>query len=115
MNLKEIVNIFKKGDSTQKLGILSDIVTLFTALIALITSQIFTLKFILDDITFIMIAYYMAAMGLSLLITFTYIKGVSFFIKTYNSYLLKSAWFLLFSAVVILILVTIWSYMLMIL
>ncbi|WP_368298374.1 hypothetical protein [Cytobacillus firmus] len=112
MNIKEILNNFKNGDSTKRLGILSDIVTIFTAVITLITTQILTLKFVITDTTIIKIAFYIFAMGISLLLLYFYLKAVSYLLKEYKSFLVQSAAILMITSSLILLMVTIWSFVL---
>ena len=59
------------------MGIIGNVVTIISTIVALVTGQLLTLKFIVDETTFIAIAFYIIAMGISLLV-------FSFFLKFYH-------------------------------
>ncbi|MEK4149035.1 hypothetical protein NST02_18390 [Robertmurraya sp. FSL W8-0741] len=112
MNIKELFNSYKNGDSTEKLGIISNLVTIFTAITALITGQLLTLKFVISNTTFIAIAFYIIAMGISLLIFFYYLKGSAILLKTYKSFLVQVSMILIATGALIFAWVIIWSFIL---
>lgn len=112
MNLKEIITKYKEGNSIDRLGIIGNVVTIISTIVALVTGQLLTLKFIVDETTFIAIAFYIIAMGISLLVFFLFLKILSLIINLYKSYLIQAALFLIILGIMLLVLVIIWSFVL---
>lgn len=112
MNLKDIISSYKKGNSTEKLGIISDITTLITALITVITGQLLTIKFVINEDSFIAIAFYIIAMGISLIFLFLYLKAIRYLITEYRSFLIQIATILIATGGIIFVMVIIWSFVL---
>ncbi|MDU5143539.1 MAG: hypothetical protein E6230_15275 [Paenibacillus dendritiformis] len=112
MNIKEIIMKYKEGNSLDKLGIIGNFVTIITAAITLVTGQLLAFEFVIKETTFIRISFYTATMGLSLLLLFIFLKSLSLFIKTFKSFMLQIAVFLISFAFLSLILTTIWSFVL---
>lgn len=110
MNIKEIVEKYKECDSADKLGIISNITTIISAVIAIITSQILTIKYVIEGTALIRISFYIVAMGISILVFFFYIKGIAYLIKEYKSFLVQSATILIATGSLLLFLVIIWSF-----
>ncbi|MGW8428844.1 hypothetical protein ACWGJQ_25930 [Peribacillus simplex] len=110
--IKELIENFKSGDSTQKLGIISDLISIITAVVTLITAQAFAVKFVITETTIIKTAFYILAMSISLFVIFFYLKGISFIRKEYKSLLVQSAFILCFTSFFIFITYTVWSFFL---
>jgi len=110
MNIKEIVNKYKDSDSTGKLGIISDLITIFATIVAIITSQIFTIKFVFDELTIIRIAFYMVALGITLLIIFIYIEFISYVKKEFPSRLFNCSINLIIGGIIVLLMYTVWAF-----
>lgn len=108
MKITEIINKFKSGDSTQKLGIISDLVSIFSALATLVTAQFFAFKFVITETTIIKTAFYILAMGISLLAIFFYLKTISYIRKELESFMIQLALILILSSLFILLMYTLW-------
>lgn len=111
MDFKEIVEKYQSEDSTVKLGILSNVITLFTAALAIITSQVFSVKYFEVE-TVIKIAFYIGAMGLSLFVLFFYLKWGSYILQIYKSLLLQLSIILFGVCSFILFMAFIWGFVL---
>lgn len=110
MKIKGLIDDYKKGSSSEKLSIVSNVITIFTAVLTLIVGQILTLRFAIDVTTFIILGYYLVALGLSLTCIFLYIQVVTFLWRGYESYTLKLGFIIMFAGVLVLILLTIWDF-----
>ncbi len=81
MKLKEIIMKYKEGNSLDRLGIVGNIVTIISAVVALVTGQLLTIKFIFDESTFMLIGFYIIAMGVTLLLIYLFWALASICIK----------------------------------
>lgn len=109
MNIREIIANYRNGNSVEKLAIISSVITIITGFIAIITSQIFTIKFVFDDTTFIRIAFYIIAMGASLLLIYIFLALSSLIRRTSPSFLLTISFIFMALGIVVLGLFTLWS------
>ena len=112
MNLKDILNNYKKGSSIDKLGIISNLITIFTAVVAIITSQIFAMKFVFDESTLIRTIFYLFAFGLTLLVLHVSFKVTKLFLSEKFDFLFKISLIILFNTCMLFITYIIWSFML---
>lgn len=90
MDIKEIITKYNKADSTEKLGIISNIVTIITAIIALVTGQILTFNFVFESTSLTILGFYMLGMSFSTMLLGFYfwsLKKISIVFKSF--FLLK--------------------------
>jgi len=112
MNLREIIKNYRNGNSVEKLAIISSAVTIITAFIAVITGQIFTIKFVFDDTTFIRVAFYIMAMGVSLLFIYLFLALSSGLRRISPSVLLTISFIIMSLGILVLGIFTIWDFVL---
>ncbi|WP_404351655.1 hypothetical protein LG311_10225 [Sutcliffiella horikoshii] len=110
MKIKELVAEYKNGSSTDKLSIVSSVITIFTAVLTIIVGQVLTLRFAINVTTFIVLGYYLFALGLSLTCIFLFIQLATFTWKLYESFILKLGLVTMLAGVSVLILLTIWDF-----
>jgi len=112
MDIKEIITQYKNGDSAEKLSIISSITTIITAAFALITGQLVTMKFLINEITLIMFGIYMGAMAISILLLYFYLFFIKLIRKEIESFLLKLFFFLIANVFLLFANIILWIFIL---
>ena len=112
LDLKELYESYKTGDSVQKLNIISALVTIITAVIALVTGQILTIRFSNIDITLIKISFYLITLAFSCVLVFALLWWFSFTIREIKSLLMRAFLILIGVAGFILLTTTLWGFVL---
>lgn len=114
MKISEIHKDYMNGSPSEKLSIISSLLTVVTFILAIITSQFFAFKYIVDSRTYIAIGLYLLALGISLIVVYLYQLWVQFINKTYEQLILKVAFILIATSSFAFSLVVIWTFILQI-
>lgn len=112
MKLKEIFNIYKEGNSVDKLGIIGNIVTIVSAFFALIAAQLFSIKYLFEGTTYIKVSFLVITLGVSFIILYLcnfFLSLTKGFIK---SLLLRYGVNIIFFGVMFLLATNIWLFIL---
>lgn len=112
MNIKEITTKYKDGNSVDKLGIISNVVTIVTAIIALATGQILTFNFVFESTSLTILGFYLLGLSLSTLLLGFYFWSLKKISTVFDSFFVKTSLYLSSTTTQLFCNIIIWEFIL---